>query len=1155
MALCPVMNDSGMMGVNTNHYMIVLFLTIFVVNITPSYQQSCTGPAAGVGNRCRFGDAVVCCVSGATCSSTTDYCECPLGKTGPLCDQVCPLNSDGTACESDCGSNTCSQESRCRQQTDALCICNPQYEGHNCERCIVGFRGTYCDLACPVASDSVSCESACSRNPCSQYSSPTCIQSQSGCQCKQGAKGINCEITCPTSETLSCEISCIDNHCHTTHTCRETATGCQCIASHYDATCDRTCLAPGSTGLDCTIACPLGSDLRTCESDCTSNPCHQANTCRQTSAGCHCLPGYYGQNCNLCNPREVVNECRGFCEYNGYPCESGSHCDITSGQCSCPDGLSGSACQYCEDGYQGGCSQFCESDCYGSNWVCNTKTGSCECATGFSGHNCRTCDPGTHLQQCRDFCPDSCDTGIMCDITARQCVCKTGFSGSSCEYCYPSEHPNQCREYCEYRGYACESGSSCLITTGKCACPKGQDGSTCQYCTSSMHNLECKNFCPQGCYGTYQICDTQTSQCECYGGFTGADCDMCDPTDHQRSCLDFCPHICSVGTFCDINTRTCTCEDGYLGDQCMYCRPSLNPQGCTQDCSYYCEKGDCYVPTGECVCYQGFSGPDCSLCEPMEANNYCRSYCDVECQNGGLCDVYDGTCYCSNPNYSGSDCSLCNKTLEAGACRRVCGKECLNGGLCNTSSLVCECSPGYVLGDCSWCDPQEDSNQCLQHCKVECLHNGHCDTLTGACECQENYTGSDCGLCIPRLHPNRCHNYCGVECKNNATCNTQSGSCVCLPGYNGSDCSELCVECRVPICDLATQQCEGATQAPNFSMASSGQTVDPQGVRKNRNQILLIGVGSAVAAILIVIIIILLISVWRKGSKKDRFSPSQAVGDHVPVMDSQGPPKHDNTYCSQANILMSTRSYSQPTDDEYDAVCNSETGIAESQDLYTYCSTQEVQGKLSDSGNFSESNSQIYAYASPDQLHSTTSEPYNSLDFSGNSRKSQLPVVVDAQYNRLEVGPTSDQSGVDSSPCIKPGRVKGNMYEDPADLIPPDKPSPARSIPPYAQVKKVKKGGEAKGAKLDRKRPATMTLKEDKLEDGLANPSSPRYTVVEPDISDTDSEDTFLQQPDTGEASNPYAEACREVGNGPFQDTDNSTSKSRMPPYAKVNKK
>ena len=50
----------------------------------------------------------------------------------------------------------------------------------------------------------------------------------------------------------------------------------------------------------------------------------------------------------------------------------------------------------------------------------------------------------------------------------------------------------------------------------------------------------------------------------------------------------------------------------------------------------------------------------------------------------------------------------------------------------------------------------------------------------------------------------------------------------------------------------------------------------------------------------------------------------------------------DNAY-SQANILMTTRPYSHTTDDdEYDAVCNSDNDIGDSQDLYTYASTQEV---------------------------------------------------------------------------------------------------------------------------------------------------------------------------------------------------------------------
>ena len=132
-------------------------------------------------------------------------------------------------------------------------------------------------------------------------------------------------------------------------------------------------------------------------------------------------------------------------------------------------------------------------------------------------------------------------------------------------------------------------------------------------------------------------------------------------------------------------------------------------------------------------------------------------------------------------------------------------------GRCNNSSLACECLPGYVLGDCSWCNPREETNKCQQHCDVVCLNTGHCDTLTNICICPQNYTGSDCSLCIPQFHEHKCVIYCDMECQNKATCDTTSGSCICPPGFNGSDCSEKCEECRVPICDVTTEECEDTT--------------------------------------------------------------------------------------------------------------------------------------------------------------------------------------------------------------------------------------------------------------------------------------------------------------------------------------------------------
>lgn len=183
-----------------------------------------------------------------------------------------------------------------------------------------------------------------------------------------------------------------------------------------------------------------------------------------------------------------------------------------------------------------------------------------------------------------------------------------------------------------------------------------------------------------------------------------------------------------------------------------------------------------------------------------------------------------------------------------------------------------------------------------------------------------------------------------------------------------------------------------------------------------------------------------------------------------------------------------------------------------------------------------------YAYASREGMVSESArmprvndaqhEPYNKLDFSGKP-KIKPSAGVDAEYNTLGVGSIPVvQAAAGSAPGAKYGNVRLNTYEEAAESLPSTSTddnidySGNKGMPPYAKVDKRKKSTTV----------TPLILKEN-LDDGNA-PLSPRYTVVEPDLSASDPEDAEDQQTHSA---------------GPlYEDTK---PKPMMPPYAKVNKK
>ena len=278
-------------------------------------------------------------------------CENPWEACDPT-DGVCKGNDP-------CLNETCSNHGTCDNSSGSkLCICNPEYQGANCDQCADGYHWSGDGLVCT--------DDPCDPNPCTEPNKTVCTNNSAAvCSCDPGYHDE--EGACVEDQ------ECLPNSCNNHGTCDDTGgiVTCSCdtgyIGDHCEA-CDET----------------NGYHWNTDQTECTNDLC-DPNPCSDDG--------------NPCNGDEVCNPDNGQCEHenpincpdDGDVCNGNEACDPTDGQCksfnplTCDDGLACTGEETCDP--QNGCQPGITVDCNGHG-SCVEPAGTCNCTDGWTGDKC-----------------------------------------------------------------------------------------------------------------------------------------------------------------------------------------------------------------------------------------------------------------------------------------------------------------------------------------------------------------------------------------------------------------------------------------------------------------------------------------------------------------------------------------------------------------------------------------------------------------------------------------------------------------------------------------------------------------------------------------------------------------------------------------------
>ena len=290
----------------------------------------------------------------------------------------------------------------------------------------------------------------CKPDSCNGNGACSVVDGQIVCECDEGYKGDDCSECAEGYSLESGEcveiISCDPDPCNGAGECLEmgNTVTCNCDSKYTGQWCENCADGYLKSSVDgkCKPDCITGNINCLPNMECRVDP-------DTNEAGCDCKEGYFGTNCNSCDP--------------SFFCSGRGSCNVQSNLavCTCNTGYGGADCSTCASGYKdfnndGTCYEDCHSSCGQSGGLFSTKSygtcqftgskGECVCDQGWEdpiiilppfAPECSICkknDPPP--EHSTDGCPASCKDNdgyyILCGSNGK---CYFEITGSNKRYC------------------------------------------------------------------------------------------------------------------------------------------------------------------------------------------------------------------------------------------------------------------------------------------------------------------------------------------------------------------------------------------------------------------------------------------------------------------------------------------------------------------------------------------------------------------------------------------------------------------------------------------------------------------------------------------------------------------------------------------------